>query len=372
MLFFNTSPPVGPQSLVRRVANNAALAVVSLLLCLLAVEAGYRIFDPFPYISQNESTHTEFGNLSEYDQLLGWRGVPSAQAEFITSNSRTWLKNNQQGFRDIEHPEAGSGKPAMVFLGDSFTWGYEVSFEEMFVNRLRARLPQFEIYNLSHRGYGTDQELLTFKSWKHPGQVSRVILMMSENDVEDNNSDYGSGKPKPAFRLINGQLALTGTPVPALESWTAPPPAEKFAETRKTKFIEFFLRSHLIHDVAYRILLHRQAIEEHEPPSHLPAGNELTVTFHILQELKKETAARKAELIVFFIPSKREIEHFENSAPYQIALAELCSRLAITYYDLAPEFKKVRLRSYYRQGMHWNPHGNKVAADAIYRRLQGR
>ena len=64
------------------------------------VELGYRILNPYPYFSDEEITKTEHGNLSEYDSLLGWKGVPS-------------------------------GKPAIVFPEDSFGWGYEVEFDEI-------------------------------------------------------------------------------------------------------------------------------------------------------------------------------------------------------------------------------------------------
>jgi hypothetical protein len=95
------------------------------------------------------------------------------------------------------------------------------------------------------------------------------------------------------------------------------------------------------------------------------------LTGDILQELKKNVSARNAELTVFFIPSKREVEHLDTSSPYQKELVILCNRLGIRNFDLAPEFKQAWLRCYYRQGMHWNRHGNRIAAQAIYKRLAG-
>ena len=115
------------------------------------------MIDPFPYIGPEEVSRTEHGNLSEYDPVLGWRGVPAGVAEFTTQNISIKLEHNKKGYRDIDHSE-DSDKPAIVLLGDSFTWGYEIEFENMFANLLREMLPKYEIFNLSHRGYGTDQE----------------------------------------------------------------------------------------------------------------------------------------------------------------------------------------------------------------------
>ncbi len=136
------------------------------------------------------------------------------EAEFVTRNNRVWLAHNQLGFRDIEHDESSSEKPAIAFLGDSFTWGYEVEFEEMFVNRLRGRFPGYDVYNLAHRGYGTDQAYLAFKNWETERPVALVVLMFSENDVGDNSTDFNYAKPKPKFVVEQDELILTGVPVP--------------------------------------------------------------------------------------------------------------------------------------------------------------
>ena len=137
---------------VRTIAQNSALLFGTLLFCFITIEVGYRVLDPFPFISEDEFNVIEHGNLSKYDPTLGWTGVPGGNAEFVTRNNKVWLANNGQGFRDIEHKDSSDKKPAIAFLGDSFTWGFEVEFADMFVNRLRDRLPRYEIFNLSHRG----------------------------------------------------------------------------------------------------------------------------------------------------------------------------------------------------------------------------
>ena len=82
----------------------------------------YRVLDPFPFFSRNDTNHAEYGNLTTYDQTLGWKGV-SGKAEFITENNRVWLTHNGDGYRDIDHKDSRDKKPAIVFLGDSFHMG---------------------------------------------------------------------------------------------------------------------------------------------------------------------------------------------------------------------------------------------------------
>jgi hypothetical protein len=92
---------------------------------------------------------------------------------------------------------------------------------------------------------------------------------------------------------------------------------------------------------------------------------DLTVTSAILEELNNEVKKRGGKLLVCFVPSKREIEKVDGYTPYQAEIADLCDELRIESIDIAPYFKKKRLRTYFRLGMHWNPRGHKIAADAL-------
>jgi len=324
---------------------------------------GYRILDPFPFFSDSEKNLTEHGNLSMYDAELGWKGVPGGKTEFVTGNNRVALANNGDGFRDIEHNGSGDRKPAVVFLGDSYTWGFEVGFDDMFVNRLRDRLPRYEVFNLAHRGYGTDQELLGFKRWHDGRPLALVILMFYKNDIDDNNYGFRNHKPKPHYTIVGNELVLTGVPVPQAEEWANSRPVERMPDSWRARLKNTVLSSHFFHDIYFRYNLFRtrgNVIREPEKEK------DLTLTSRILAELKKEVESRGAKLVVFFIPTKAEILQLDDSAPYQIALADVCQKDGIEYLDLAPAFKASWLRTYYRSGGHWNAHGNQVAADAIY------
>lgn len=365
----------------RRLAQNSSLVVLSLLFTFLVLEIAIRILDPTPYFTDAEKNNTEHGNLSMYDHELGWKGVPSGEAEFVTRNNRVWLAHNQLGFRDIEHDESSSEKPAIVFLGDSFTWGYEVEFEEMFVNRLRGRFPGYDLYNLAHRGYGTDQAYLAFKNWQTERPVALVVLMFSENDVGDNSTDFNYAKPKPKFVVEQDELVLTGVPVPREEAWQRPT-EDVPLESARDRFSNFVYRSHLVNHVRIRLKLLRQrwhARQVEAPPSAPHRENEQTaqgrtpdfmLTGRILSALKDEVANRGAKLVVVFIPSKQEIESSGDHTPYQLAIAEVCKRLGLDYLDLAPALKKTLLRTYYMQGMHWNSRGHGLAAEALEHYLQ--
>lgn len=353
---------------LRPIVQNITLFFGSLIFSLIVIEIGFRILDPTPFFSDAEINNTEHGNLSMYDDALGWKGVPNGEAEFVTRNNRVWLSHNRYGFRDIEHDPLSDKKTTIVFLGDSFTWGYEVEFDEMFVNRLRVRLPRYEIFNLAHRGYGTDQALLTFNQWNDKLSPGLVVLMFSENDMKDNNSVFNDDKPKPKYLLRNNELILTGTPVPKDESWMRTSDVEATPDSWKVDLKHLFYSMHFINNMRIRYKLFRERRRlglTEDNTKQQKSGPHYTLTSRILEELRNEVIRSGSRLLVVFIPSKREIDGLDDSVPYQTIIAGFCEKLGVEYVDLAPDLKKAFFRTYYRQGMHWNAHGHKVAAEAL-------
>jgi hypothetical protein len=242
----------------------------------------------------------------------------------------------------------------------------------MFVNQLRQKFPGFEVFNLAHRGYGTDQALLTFQQWHAPSPLKFVFLMFSENDVIENNRVFQYDKYKPRFDVVGGRLVLGNVPVPRTSGWEQP--------TRDTTAIEemeslkrLLFRSHLLHDLSFRWYL---AIQD-TGPSKPRAGDtfeaddvhDLIRTQAILKALKAEVSERGGELVVIAIPSKKQFV-LRAHQPHQTWLGPFLRTLDVAYFDLGPDFQQARFRAYHRIGTHWNAYGNTVAAESIYRYLK--
>lgn len=352
----------------RLVRKKLLLPFLSVAVFFFGMELPYRLFDPFIHIPRSEINRTEYGNLSQYDELLGWKGVPNLEGLHVTENRKVPIRHNSRGFRDIEHPPHPD-RSAVVFLGDSFTWGYETEYEEMFVNRLRKSFPEYEGYNLSHRGYGTDQSLLIFQEWKISSPVALVVLVFCENDFENNRKSVQYKKFKPKFEIRDEALVLTNVPVPKDARWKAGIQLKKAEEFRGEWLKELVLKSHFINDMIFRIKL----IAGIQPGVYDPGSSpeeELTerdyrLTRKIIERLKQEVARRGSKLVVIAAPSKREFVNTADYHPYQKKLRAICNSLGIPYYDLAPAFRKAVLRTYYRLGPHWNAHGHEIAARAM-------
>jgi lysophospholipase L1-like esterase len=346
---------------------NATLFTFSLLSIFLLIEIGYRLFDPFPFYSDLKSSLTEHSIVSKHDSLLGWQGIPNIQKEFYLSEQKTRITHNNHGFRDTSHPQDQS-KEGIIFLGDSFTWGYGVNDKEIFVNRLRDHFHKFELYNLAYPGYGTDQSLLQFKFYPFKQKLKVVLLAVSENDFLENILPQSNHKPKPYFELKENTLFLKNVPVPEYKFKER---YDGFTDSQLTKdenWKEFFFNSHFLHDVYFRIKnISKKGRHPNSPKNQIPSivHAEDAIMKTILGELKKDVEAQGAKFLVIAIPSKKEFIKTLRYRPYQQRVAAICKELDVPFLDLKPALSNVFPRKYYRIDNHWTRHGHRAAAKAI-------
>jgi hypothetical protein len=152
--------------------------------------------------------------LFRHDADLGWAPIPNASATF-TGLRTIEVRNNSLGLRDIEPDRAR--KPTVMFVGDSFVWGYDVAASERFTDRLRQELPAARIVNAGVLGYGTDQEyLLLDRLWDAVKPDLVVLTYCTGNDRIDNSANMsGGGYYKPYLaRGPDGSWRFAGQPVP--------------------------------------------------------------------------------------------------------------------------------------------------------------
>mgnify|MGYP005845191853 CR=1 FL=1 len=174
---------------LRRVAARALALLLGLLLVeglLRLAQVAYPAFDrPTP-------------------GLRRW-GIPDAEG-WAVGESRTWVKLNVQGARDVDHEIA---KPAntlrIVVVGDSYTDAFEVEREESFpavAERRLAACPALagrsvETINLGRRGYGTTEELLALRRFGFAYDPDWVVLAFLTGNDFRNNSRALQGSDRP-------------------------------------------------------------------------------------------------------------------------------------------------------------------------------
>ena len=269
-----------------------------------------------------EIQYDERNLMYRYDALLGW--FPRASSSgFYQGSVRIRVLHNSKGFRDSEHPPGV--RPKIVFVGDSYVWGYDVEAEDRFTDRLRPLLPGWEVVNLGVSGYGTGQELLLLEAHFDDYRPKIVFLVYQQYDNVDNMSNQFYGYYRPYFEIVNGRPALRGVPVP------------KSIRYYHAEYPSAFSRSYMVRALAvvYFGLVHPPLIEVADP------------TLPLLQEIRDFVSARGATLVIGLESNDERVRTF-------------CERQAVRCLDLA---NTMRFPSH---GRHWTREGHAWVAARIH------
>jgi hypothetical protein len=298
---------------------NLLLCLIILVCCLLIGEIWVRIV-----YKSRLPVHQDERNLTyRYDSILGWFPRENSKKSY-TGSRPIDIAHNSRGFRDDEH--IIGTKPRMIFLGDSFVWGYDVNKSERFTEKLRLVLPDWSIYNLGVSGYGTDQEYLLLQQHYDFYMPNIVFLLFcTSNDEIDNsyNRRY-RGYYKPYFVMNGIHLELRGTPVPKSEN--------------------YFFVDHSILAQSYLVRLLVKSSFKFTNPLYLKLDNP---TQKLLEHLHEFVEKRGAQLIVGLQEHSPELEIFLTDSK-------------IPYVNLSNP------HTYPRYGRHWTPEGHTFVTEKIY------
>lgn len=180
----------------------------SLLFSLLLLEAGLWVVG------------FEFPVTTARHPQRGYTNRPSAEwTQRAEGFAR--IKTNSRGFRDGEwSKKKPQGTVRIAVLGDSFTEAAQVAEEERFTELLEQHLSKrdafrgrkVEVMNFGTSGYGTAQQLMTWRHDVKPYDPDFVVLaFLTGNDIR-NNSEALEGDPiRPYFIEKNGRLILDAT-----------------------------------------------------------------------------------------------------------------------------------------------------------------
>jgi hypothetical protein len=120
-----------------------------------------------------------------------------------------WKPINREGLRDVEW-EAPRGRPALVFLGDSFTDGHGVDFEQTWYFQLRRAFGGAVSYNLGKSGASTLDELARYRDFRRRTGVRPrvVVLQYFGNDLQGRVPDPPQWQPWPGLEAASRHSEL--------------------------------------------------------------------------------------------------------------------------------------------------------------------
>src|SRR5262249_115467 len=266
------------------------------------------------------ASRSELGEAYQFDSELGWLPAPNASAQHTTGNRTISLKHNSLGLRERELSDITA--PTILFLGDSFTYGYDAEVNERFSDLLQKELPQYGIVNAGVSGYGTDQEFLLMKRlWNDIRPKLVVLTFCVDNDRDDNSSSFRYRKYyKPYFvRTHEGEWQVRGYPLPRLTPDDIP----------SSVWVERFALARFVVN-AYRALRNREII--------VPDRTE-----DLIGMMRQTVEARGARLVVGLQRHEPRLEAYLQA-----------QKILYTTFDEAP--------AYPIAGWHWTPEGNALVA----------
>lgn len=153
--------------------------------------------------------------LYKHDDYLGWFPQSSMSRDF-TGAVKIKISHNSLGFRDEEFID-NPNKKNLVFIGDSFAYGYDSEIYNRFSELVSKSLTNYDIFNLGVSGYSTDQEYLLLKKVSKTLDPTIVYLLYHHNDWYGNSVNhiyYGYYKPYFELDKQTNNIQLKGVPVP--------------------------------------------------------------------------------------------------------------------------------------------------------------
>ncbi|CDO59322.1 hypothetical protein BN1012_Phect1108 [Candidatus Phaeomarinobacter ectocarpi] len=215
--------------MLRRIAPSAIMVTVAFLVGFVFMEIAARAINNVPILSAKnwvaEALEAGTENLtSVYDSTLGWKArkdmrrvgdsanhpaAPDFSKVTVTTNSQSLRMNSARTPIREDAP-----KGAIFAVGDSFTWGSEVSDHETYSAHLESILNR-PVLNAAYGGWGLDQMYLRSRELVPDLKPSLIILSpLSDDHLRNAFRRYGRAFKGYYDLTDDGGLELRGIPVP--------------------------------------------------------------------------------------------------------------------------------------------------------------
>lgn len=352
------------------IAFFCVLFVVILAIAEMGIRITYWIDDkpmPIADISLNNEREWAKAHIREgkailstditYDPDTGWKNAPNLNKPGEQTNSEGMRTRKEFS----KHPVPG--RKRLIFVGDSYTYGFLVKDDEAFATVLANEyLPGWDVLNMAVNGMGTDQQLVTYLKHGREYRPDVVILGFYVRDYHRNLLSF-RGYAKPVYKIEQQKLQLHTSHIMPPEQLY-----EEYASGKRT-FGKWY-DSYLINSIAYAINKRKQRMID-------SSAKGWQILERIMEQFKKSVLESGATPIWMTIPSRDILEEEESQYKILQDLIETkCEEIAMLCLRLDDALRQSQANSggtIYRpksEGGHFSVYGNKVVARTLYQYLK--
>src|SRR5579862_3540989 len=144
------------------------------------------------------------------DERIGWRLKPNHSFTLTADGGRAQTyRSNSDGFRADHDFDPADKRLKIAFVGDSFTFGWGVGYDETFAALVEQNAKDRVAWNFAMIGFGLDQTWLSARHEALPLRPDLMVAVISENAFRRSLFSYKTASGlmnKPAYKIAGGKL----------------------------------------------------------------------------------------------------------------------------------------------------------------------
>jgi hypothetical protein len=331
-------------------------------------------------IAQNEAILRRAaanGSFLMPDERLGWVINPGRQtADGLYFSSVEGLRSPRPGVTFADRRP----RHRVALVGDSFTFGLEVSYEQAWGARLEQALGgDVQVLNFGVDGYGIDQAYLRYIRDVRPWRPDVVIFGLITHDLYRSMAVYSfvsfPGWPfpfaKPRFVADGDRLALLNVPLPSPRAILAAPAIRDlpFIEYDRAYRAEDWIWHPLDRSYLYRFLT--SAYRGWSTPD--PRGADaqvMALNREIVRAFLRDVRADGAIPVVVYFPSRLDFRIRARKPAWQSLAQTMLREAGIAHTDLTSCLVGLDPADRFGPG-HYAPGGNAAVAECLRGEIRG-
>lgn len=327
--------------------------------------------------AQIEASSDMEAGLLRYDATLGWGLKPLWRGGHRHHDFEVEYSTDLDAWRTTPASVRKTPGRDVFWVGDSFTFGFGVSDQDTFVNRISQAEPDVRHVNAGIPGFSTDQEMLLIERRilrTRPGAVMLVVYL--GNDLFDNRLPFPlqAENAKPYFSLDpGGRLVPHQLPVPRLRKpadGSQPSLSQVVLGEASSSGWSGFLDLEIIRRLGWGMA----PAEDWRASLDTRFEGELRLFMALLTRIQNAVTGAGAQFRVYLLPSRRAIEPADGvmSQVQDYLAAQIIDRSraqGVTAFSLIPALRTAQSREpgrlYFPNEGHLTARGHALVADMI-------